>query len=102
MQRSTVPPGTVLHCPASPPGARQRRQVEKGALVRIGVIRESKTGETRVAATPKTVEQLRALGYEVTVESGAGDASSFVDDAYAAAGATMGPARDVWSSDVIF
>jgi H+-translocating NAD(P) transhydrogenase subunit alpha len=70
--------------------------------VRIGVIRETKLGETRVAATPKTVEQLRALGYEVTVESGAGDASSFADDAYAAAGATIGTADDVWRCDVIF
>jgi NAD(P) transhydrogenase subunit alpha len=70
--------------------------------VRIGVIRESKPGETRVAATPKTVEQLRALGYEVTVESGAGSASDFADDAYAAAGATIGSAEDVWRADVIF
>jgi H+-translocating NAD(P) transhydrogenase subunit alpha len=70
--------------------------------VRIGVVRESKTGETRVAATPKTVEQLRSLGYEVTVETGAGDASSFVDDAYAAAGATIGSAADAWSADIVF
>ncbi|MFN2560233.1 MAG: Re/Si-specific NAD(P)(+) transhydrogenase subunit alpha [Jatrophihabitans sp.] len=70
--------------------------------MRIGVIRESKPGETRVAATPKTVEQLRSLGYEVTVETGAGNASSFVDDAYAAAGATVGSAADVWSADIIF
>jgi NAD(P) transhydrogenase subunit alpha len=66
------------------------------------VIRESKPGETRVAATPKTVEQLRALGYEVIVEAGAGDASSFVDEAYSAAGATIGSAEDVWRSDIIF
>jgi NAD(P) transhydrogenase subunit alpha len=70
--------------------------------VRIGVIRESKPGETRVAATPKTVEQLRGLGYEVTVETGAGEGSSFVDDAYVGAGATIGSADDVWRSDVIF
>ncbi|MDT4914410.1 MAG: H+-translocating transhydrogenase subunit alpha [Pseudonocardiales bacterium] len=70
--------------------------------MRIGVIRESKPGETRVAATPKTVEQLRGLGYEVTVETGAGEGSSFVDDAYVGAGATIGSADDVWRSDVIF
>ena len=39
----------------------------------IGVLRESKPGETRVAATPATVAQLLKLGYEVVVESGAGD-----------------------------
>jgi NAD(P) transhydrogenase subunit alpha len=70
--------------------------------VRIGVTRESKAGETRVAATPKTVEQLIGLGYEVTIEPGAGELSSFADDAYAAAGATIGSAEDVWRSDVIF
>jgi H+-translocating NAD(P) transhydrogenase subunit alpha len=70
--------------------------------VRIGVIRESKPGETRVSATPKTVEQLRGLGYEVIVEAGAGAASSFSDAAYEAAGATIGSAADVWSADVVF
>ena len=38
----------------------------------IGVVRESSPGETRVAATPTTVKQLRQLGYEVVVEPGAG------------------------------
>jgi NAD(P) transhydrogenase subunit alpha len=70
--------------------------------VRIGVIRESKPGETRVAATPKTVEQLHALGYEVVVERGAGEASSFPDAAYEQAGASIGSTEDVWSADVIF
>ena len=55
----------------------------------IGVPRESRPGETRVAATPKTVEQLLKLGYQVAVEAGAGAAASFDDAAYAAAGATV-------------
>ena len=50
----------------------------------IGVPRESRPGETRVAATPKTVEQLIGLGYDVLVESGAGVAASFTDEAYRA------------------
>jgi NAD(P) transhydrogenase subunit alpha len=70
--------------------------------VRIGVTRETKPGETRVAATPKTVEQLRKLGYDVTIEAGAGAASDFDDAAYAAAGASIGSTADVWSSDVVF
>jgi NAD(P) transhydrogenase subunit alpha len=69
--------------------------------VRIGVPRESKPGETRVAATPKTVEQLRKLGYDVVVESGAGAASDFSDAAFTAAGATVGPAADAWGADVV-
>jgi NAD(P) transhydrogenase subunit alpha len=40
----------------------------------IGVLREARPGETRLAATPATVEQLRKLGYEVVMEAGAGEA----------------------------
>jgi NAD(P) transhydrogenase subunit alpha len=70
--------------------------------MRIGVVAETQPGETRVAATPKTVEQLRGLGYEVLVESGAGLASSFADDAYVAAGATIGTRPEAWQADVVF
>lgn len=65
----------------------------------IGVVRESKPGETRVAATPTTVGQLRKLGYEVVVESGAGDRSDAPDEAFVEAGATIG---DPWRQDVVF
>ncbi len=68
--------------------------------MRIGVPRESKPGETRAAATPKTVEQIIKLGYDVAVESGAGDASSFSDPAFAAAGAEI-VGDDVWGCDII-
>ena len=51
--------------------------------MRIGVTRESKRGETRVAATPATVKQLIGLGYDVLIETGAGALSSFADEAYA-------------------
>jgi len=70
--------------------------------MQIGVPRESRRGETRVAATPKTVEQIRGLGFEVLVESGAGGRSSFSDEAYAAAGAQIAESEEVWRSDVIF
>ena len=65
----------------------------------IGVVRESKPGETRVAATPTTVGQLRQLGYEVVVEPGAGDRADFPDEAFVDAGATVG---DAWKADVVF
>jgi H+-translocating NAD(P) transhydrogenase subunit alpha len=70
--------------------------------VLIGVVRESSAGETRVAATPTTVGQLIGLGYEVVVETGAGAASSFNDEAYVAAGARVGDAEDAWHADVVF
>ncbi|MFE2358401.1 Re/Si-specific NAD(P)(+) transhydrogenase subunit alpha [Streptomyces parvulus] len=65
---------------------------------RVGVVAESIPGETRVAATPATVRPLLGLGYEVVVESGAGTASGFADDAYAEAGASVGEA---WAADVV-
>ncbi len=68
----------------------------------IGVPAESRSGETRVAATPKTVEQLIGLGYDVLVESGAGAAAAFSDDAFRAAGASIGSATDAWGADVVF
>ena len=68
----------------------------------IGVPRETRPGECRVAATPRTVEQIRGLGYEVVVESGAGARAAFPDEAYAAAGAQVGDLAAVWSSDLVF
>jgi NAD(P) transhydrogenase subunit alpha len=69
--------------------------------VQIGVPRETRARETRVAATPRTVEQLVALGYEVAVESGAGAGASFSDEAYAAAGARVVTADEAWGSAVV-
>ena len=51
--------------------------------MRIGVPRETRDRETRVAATPATVIGLTGLGWSVTVEPGAGERASFPDDAYA-------------------
>ena len=68
----------------------------------IGVPRESRPGETRVAATPKTVEQLTALGYDVLIESGAGEAASFTDDSYRAAGASIGSMQEAWGAKIVF
>jgi len=69
------------------------------ATVKIGVLKEAKPGETRVAATPATVAQLLKLGYEVVVAPGAGTASSFADDAYREAGATVG---DPLEAEIVF
>jgi NAD(P) transhydrogenase subunit alpha len=69
--------------------------------VRIGVPKESKPGERRVAATPKTVEQIIKLGYDVSIESGAGAGASFDDASYRSAGADIGSADEVWSADLV-
>jgi len=60
----------------------------------VGVPREIKPEEYRVAVTPTGVRQYVAHGHRVLVETNAGAGSGFDDDAYAAAGATMLPGRD--------
>ncbi len=69
--------------------------------MRIGVPRERLTNEARVAATPKTVEQLLKLGFTVAIEQGAGKLASFEDSAYEQAGASVVNGDDVWQSDIV-
>jgi len=69
--------------------------------MRIGVPRERLTNESRVAATPKTVEQLIKLGFTVAIESDAGKLASFDDEAFERAGASITDSADVWQSDII-
>ena len=69
--------------------------------MQIGIPRETLAGETRVAATPKTVTQLMKLGHSVVVEAGAGAKSSYPDAEYAAAGAAIVDAAGAWSSPVV-
>ncbi|RHW23540.1 Re/Si-specific NAD(P)(+) transhydrogenase subunit alpha [Nocardioides immobilis] len=69
--------------------------------MQIGIPRESKPGETLVAATAKTVSQLVGLGYEVVVETGAGEAADQADDAFKGAGARIGTCEDAWEADVV-
>jgi NAD(P) transhydrogenase subunit alpha len=67
----------------------------------IGVPRETFAGEKRVATVPEVVEKLIKLGFRVAVETGAGDAANFTDEAYRAAGAEV--VQDVWTkSDIVF
>ncbi len=68
----------------------------------IGIPRETRLGETRVAATPETVKKLAASGkHEIVVESGAGTASSIPDDHYVAAGAKIGSAAEALGADIV-
>ncbi|NOH81114.1 Re/Si-specific NAD(P)(+) transhydrogenase subunit alpha [Vibrio sp. RE86] len=69
--------------------------------MQIGVPKEILAGETRVAASPKSVEQLLKLGFDVAVESGAGDLASFENAAFEDAGAKVVSTEEVWQSDLI-
>ena len=66
------------------------------AAMRIGVAKEIKAQEHRVALTPAGARELVQRGHEVLVEAGAGIGSAFPDDAYERAGAALGSVDDVW------
>src|SRR6476469_2820301 len=65
--------------------------------MRLGIPKESASGEQRVALVPETIGRL-GEGIDVVVEAGAGDAASFSDEAYTEAGASIG---DPWSAEVV-
>ncbi len=66
--------------------------------MRIGVAKEIKQREYRVALTPAGALELVRRGHDVLVETGAGVGSGFADEAYAAVGATPAPVDEVWES----
>ncbi len=59
--------------------------------MKIGIAKERRANELRVAVSPDTVKKLTALGAEVAIEAGAGLGSAYTDDSYAAAGARIVP-----------
>ncbi len=72
--------------------------------VAIAVTRESRPGETRVAAVPETVKKLKALGASFRIESGAGLTADYPDALYAEAGAEIVPnaAAALDGADILF
>ena len=65
--------------------------------MKIGVPKEIKTNENRVALVPAGAEALIAAGHSVMMEKGAGEGSGFPDEAYTSVGASIGPTADaVW------
>ena len=72
--------------------------------MKIAIVKERRPHETRVAATPETVKKLKALGAEITIETGAGVAAAYTDQAYGEAGATIVPdaASAIAAGDIVF
>ncbi|MBM3677519.1 MAG: alanine dehydrogenase [Actinobacteria bacterium] len=66
--------------------------------MRVGVAKEIKTQEYRVALTPAGALELVHDGHDVIVEHGAGDGSGFPDTAYEAAGARVASVDEVWET----
>ncbi|MDR2565210.1 MAG: alanine dehydrogenase [Bifidobacteriaceae bacterium] len=67
----------------------------------IGVPKETKTSEQRVALTPAGVRELTARGHRVVVESGAGAGSGFADAQYSGAGALIGTTAEAWAAELV-
>jgi NAD(P) transhydrogenase subunit alpha len=69
--------------------------------MKIGVLNESRDGETRVALIPDIAGRLIKSGHEILVESGAGERASYDDDAFRSAGATITSADDVLQQSAV-
>src|SRR4026207_1920003 len=75
---------------------------DTAAIRTVGVPKEVKTAEHRVAMTPDGVRELERHGINVYVEQGAGEGASISDDNYRAAGADIVPtAEDAWSQQMV-
>jgi alanine dehydrogenase len=76
--------------------------VDPSVITSVGVPREIKTAEHRVAMTPDGVRELERHGIDVFVEAGAGEGASFSDADYVAAGADIVPtAADAWAQQMV-
>ena len=72
------------------------------AIRTVGVPREVKNAEHRVALTPDGVRELSGYGIAVSIETHAGEGASITDDDYSAAGATIvATADDAWAQDMV-
>lgn len=69
--------------------------------MKLGIVKETRQGERRVAASPTTVGKWIKAGWDVVVEQGAGDGANFADALYAAAGATLVDRAGAWGADLV-
>ncbi|OOZ42642.1 Re/Si-specific NAD(P)(+) transhydrogenase subunit alpha [Solemya elarraichensis gill symbiont] len=69
--------------------------------MKIGVIKETRTGESRVATTPAIAKKLIGKGFTVQVETGAGEAAHFHNDEYLEAGVELVDRQTALSADLI-
>ncbi|HKR06477.1 MAG TPA: NAD(P)(+) transhydrogenase (Re/Si-specific) subunit alpha, partial [Bacteroidia bacterium] len=69
--------------------------------MKIGVPKENKQGENRVAITPDAVKSFVKAGFEVVVETGAGLNSFFPDEQFTSAGASLADKKTVYAADIV-
>ena len=70
-------------------------------IEQIGVPKENRTGENRIAATPDSVKRLTKAGFRVAIEHGAGELSGFDDSEYQVAGADLVTAAEAWGKKIV-
>src|SRR6266568_4192147 len=81
----------------SPPREQRRSQYGR-TIMKVGVPREVKNHEYRVAITPAGVHELVHGGHQVVIQAGAGEGSAIPDEDFVTAGAKILPtADDVWA-----
>ncbi len=69
--------------------------------MKIGVLKEDKANEKRVALTPSTVSKIKKLGYDISIENNAGLSSNFFNKAYEEAGAEISSTEEIFKCDII-
>ena len=69
--------------------------------MQIGVLKEIKDKENRVALTPMGARQLVDAGHVVCLQAGAGLGSGFSDDAYLSTGVSLVSAEEAWASELV-
>lgn len=69
--------------------------------MKIGIPKESSSGEKRVAASPQSVTKLIKMGFEVQIEDQAGKEANFSNEAYQEAGAAIVDKSTAWQSDLV-
>ncbi len=69
--------------------------------MKIGLPKEIKNNENRVALPPAAVYELVQEGHDVFVETGAGEGSTFSDEAYRSVGAKIVSVKDAWRADMV-
>jgi proton-translocating NAD(P)+ transhydrogenase subunit alpha len=69
--------------------------------MKLGIVRETRPEEARVAASPAVVAKWKKAGWDVVVEKGAGETASFPDSEFETAGATLVDRATAWHADIV-
>ncbi|MCX5746894.1 MAG: Re/Si-specific NAD(P)(+) transhydrogenase subunit alpha [Proteobacteria bacterium] len=69
--------------------------------MKLGIVKETRPLERRVAASPQVVAKWKKAGFDVAIERGAGEAASYPDAQYEAAGAVVVDRAEAWQADLV-